>query len=93
MRRVLKPGGEAFLTVWNRWQPRFWLKPKELMAPWRTKGQVFFSYYYLYSAGELRRALIEADFEVLKISPEKSYTFPLKAFSRNICALVRKPVN
>lgn len=24
LNRVLKPGGEAFITVWNRWQPRFW---------------------------------------------------------------------
>ncbi|MDP2744813.1 MAG: class I SAM-dependent methyltransferase [Dehalococcoidia bacterium] len=90
LRRVLKPGGEAFLTVWNRWQPRFWLKPKELMVPWRTKGEVFHRYYYLYSASELRKALTAAGFEVVSIAPEKAYTFPLKVFSRNICALVRK---
>ncbi len=31
LRRVLKDGGEVFITVWNRWQPRHWLKtdPRE----------------------------------------------------------------
>ena len=29
LKRVLKPGGTAFITVWNRWQPRFWFKGKE----------------------------------------------------------------
>ena len=28
LRRVLKPGGEAFITVWNRWQPRFWFSQR-----------------------------------------------------------------
>lgn len=89
--RVLKPGGEAFLTVWNRWQPRFWFKPKELLVPWRADGSTFQRYYYLFSAGEFRRFLVDAGFEVLAVIPEKSYRFPVKTFSRNICALVRKP--
>ncbi len=36
LRRVLKPGGEAFLTVWNRCQTRFWLKGRETAVPWRA---------------------------------------------------------
>jgi SAM-dependent methyltransferase len=90
LRRVLRPGGEAFLTVWNRWQPRFWLKSREVMVPWRTKGKVLHRYYYLFSAAELQKMLIASGFQVLRVAPEKAYSFPLKAFSRNICALVRK---
>ena len=90
LRRVLKPGGEAFITVWNRWQPRFWFKPREVAVPWRKKGKTLYRYYYLFSYPELERLFKRAGFKVLKSFPESSYRFPLKFFSRNICLLVKK---
>jgi len=90
LRRVLKPGGEAFITVWNRWQPRFWFSSKEVAVPWRTKGKTLHRYYYLFSYPELEKLAKKAGFEVVKSFPESSYRFPLKFFSRNICLLVRK---
>ena len=90
LRRVLKPGGEAFITVWNRWQPGFWFKPKELAVPWRKRGKTLYRHYYLFSYPELERLAKRAGFELLKSFPEKSYRFPLKYFSRNICLLVKK---
>jgi ubiquinone/menaquinone biosynthesis C-methylase UbiE len=88
--RVLKPGGEAFITVWNRWQPRFWFSRREVAVPWRQKGKTIYRYYYLFSYGELEKLTRKAGFQVLKSFPESSYHFPLKTFSRNICLLVRK---
>jgi tRNA (uracil-5-)-methyltransferase TRM9 len=90
LRRVLKPGGEAFVTVWNRWQPAFWLKGKEIYMPWRSKGEILYRYYYLFSYAELRKMLTQAGFRIVNTLPEKSYRFPLKFFSRNICALIKK---
>ena len=90
LRRVLKPGGEAFITVWNRWQPRFWFSGKEAAVPWRTKGKTLYRYYYLFSHPELKRLVKQAGFSVLKSFPESSYRFPIKFFSRNICLLVKK---
>ena len=90
LRRVLKPGGEAFITVWNRWQPRFWFRSKEVDVPWRTRGETLYRYYYLFSYSELEKLVKEAGFEVVKSFPEGSYRFPLKAFSRNVCLLVKK---
>ena len=90
LQRVLKPGGEAFITVWNRWQPRFWFCGKETSVPWRTRDKTLHRYYYLFSYPELERLVKKAGFEVLKSFPESSYRFPLKFFSRNICLLVRK---
>ncbi len=90
LRRVLKPGGEAFITVWNRWQPGFWLSRREIAVPWRTKGRTLHRYYYLFSYSELEKMAKEAGFEVLKSSPESTCRFPIKLFSRNICLLVRK---
>lgn len=88
--RVLKPGGEAFITVWNRWQPRFWFQRKHLLVPWRTGDKTLYRYYYLFSSRELERLVKKAGFEVLKSFPESSYHFPVKIFSRNICLLVRR---
>jgi tRNA (uracil-5-)-methyltransferase TRM9 len=90
LKRVLKPGGEAFITVWNRWQPRFWFKPKEVKIPWRKRGKTLYRYYYLFSYPELERLAKRAGFEVLKSFPESAYRFRLKFFSRNICLLVKK---
>jgi tRNA (uracil-5-)-methyltransferase TRM9 len=89
LKRVLKPEGEAFLTVWNHGQPRFWLKSKEQQVPWRLKGEIVYRYYHLFSYGELRRLLCKAGLEIIKMSPEKSYHFPIRNFSRNICVLVK----
>ena len=90
LRRVLKPGGEAFITVWNRWQPRFWFKPREVAVPWRIKDKTLYRYYYLFSYPELEKLVKRAGFKVLKSFPESSYRFPIKAFSQNICLLVMK---
>ena len=88
--RVLKPGSEAFITVWNRWQPRFWLKTKNTLVPWRSKNKTLYRYYYLFSYRELEEMTRRAGFEVIKSFPESRYNFPLKTFSRNVCVLVRK---
>jgi ubiquinone/menaquinone biosynthesis C-methylase UbiE len=89
LRRVLKPGGEAFITVWNRWQPSFWAKGKEANIAWKSKGRILYRYYHLFSRSELRKLLNKAGFEILEMPPEKSYRFPIKLFSRNICAVVK----
>ena len=90
LRRVLKPGGEAFITVWNRWQPRFWLKSKELFVPWQKKDKALYRYYYLFSYAELEKMAKKASFQIISSFPESSYHFPLKVFSRNICLIVKK---
>ena len=90
LRRVLKPGGEAFITVWNRWQPRFWFKSKEVMVPWRTRGETIYRYYYLFTYPELEKLVKQAGFALLRSFPESSYRLPLKFFSRNICLLIKK---
>ena len=90
LRRVLKPGGEAFITVWNRWQPRFWFSRREVAVPWRKKGKTLYRYYYLFSYPELEKLVKKAGFEILGSFPESSYRFPIKFFSRNICLLIKK---
>jgi SAM-dependent methyltransferase len=90
LKRVLKPGGEAFITLWNRWQGIFLGKGKEIRVPWRTGDQVIYRYYYLFTYFEITRALRDAGFKVLAARPESQYKLPLKYFSRNICVLVKR---
>jgi len=90
LKRVLKPGGEAFITVWNRWQPRFWFKGREVAVPWRTREKTLYRYYYLFTYFELEKLVNEAGLEMIKSFPEYDYRFPIKYFSRNICLLLRK---
>jgi tRNA (uracil-5-)-methyltransferase TRM9 len=89
--RILKPGGEAFITVWNKWQPRFWLSPKDTQVPWKSKDKTVYRYYHLFSYRELEKLARHAGFEVLKSFPESRYKLPVKTFSRNICLLIKKP--
>ena len=90
LKRVLKPGGEAFITVWNHWQPRFWFRRSEVSVPWRTRNKTLYRYYHLFSYPELEKLAKQSGFQVLKSFPESAYRFPLKFFSRNICLLVKK---
>jgi len=90
LRRVLKPGGQAFITVWNRWQPRFWTSGPDVMVPWRQKSETLLRYYHLFSYGELESLAKRAGFRVISARPEHGYHLPFKTFSRNICLLVEK---
>ena len=90
LKRVLKPGGAAFITVWNRWQPRFWFRGKEVKVPWRTQNETLFRYYYLFTYRQLKRLAEESGLEPTNIFPESDFRFPIKFFSQNICLLVKK---
>lgn len=90
LKRVLKPGGEAFLTVWNHRQPRFWWKGSDTLVPWRIKDEVVQRYYHLFSYGEIEKMVRQAGLQIIKSYPESSYRCPVKYFSRNICILVKK---
>ena len=90
LRRILKSNGEAFITVWNGWQPRFLFKNKEQTVPWRKQGRNLYRYYYLFNYPEFEGLVKQAGFRILKSFPESSYRFPIKLFSRNICLLIQK---
>lgn len=88
--RVLRKNGEAFITVWNRYQPRFWFSNKDVRVPWRKKDKVLYRYYHLFSYSEIERLAKKAGFKILSSSPESRFRLPFKLFSRNICLLLKK---
>lgn len=83
--RVLRPGGEAFVTVWNLKRGLF---SREVLVPWRTGGKTVRRYVYVYSPGEMRRELQGAGFCILAQRPRLSL---LRLFYRNISFLIAKP--
>jgi ubiquinone/menaquinone biosynthesis C-methylase UbiE len=81
IKRVLKPGGKAIVAVWNKLQSRFFFKQKDLLIPWKLKGNKYDRFYHLFTALELRRLLSNAGFRVLRGN----------LFGRNLIFEVQKP--
>jgi len=90
LRRVLKPGGYAFITVWNLRQVKFWFKRNEMMVPWRMKDKTLYRYYHPFTYGEIKQLARKAGLSVNGMFAENDVRFPLKYFSRNICLIVKK---
>ena len=64
--RVLKPGAECWITVWDKNQERFKDSEKESFVPWKHEGIEYMRYYYLYDGKELVDLLKEIGFEIIK---------------------------
>lgn len=90
--RILRPGGTALITCWNKTQPRFVFGSRDRYVKWSHKGQDYHRYYHLFSYSEMRRLAESTGFEVLKLFAEDSYRFPFRLFSKNVCALLKKEI-
>lgn len=91
LRRILRPAGEAFLSVWNYAQPRFHGTPRDQLVPWCSEGVRLQRYYHLFTVDELHHLLAECGFEIARIGHGMQGGDPAREDIRNICALVRKP--
>ncbi|MCS7109504.1 MAG: methyltransferase domain-containing protein, partial [Candidatus Micrarchaeota archaeon] len=89
IKRILKPGGECILSVWNKYsfaQPRFWFSPKEKFIPWKRKeksGSVkaHERYYYLFDWFEISSLVRKNGFQIKKATD---------FFAENITLLLKK---
>lgn len=88
--RILKEGGEALITVWNKLQLSFIFEKKKIKKEWNYKGKTLHRNYYLYNYFELKRDIQEAGLEIVKLYPEKDHNIFTKHFSKNIFALIQK---
>jgi len=68
MFRVMKKDSKAFVSVWNKLQPRFFFAKKNVYVPWKKKDKTYQRYYYLFSYFELRRLLKSAGFRIMHSS-------------------------
>jgi len=91
LRRILRPAGEALLSVWNYEQPRFRSLPQDQAIPWRVGNTTVERYYHLYTRDELETALQRSGFDVVQLGYGTMKTGSSTEDIRNICALVRNP--
>jgi tRNA (uracil-5-)-methyltransferase TRM9 len=78
--RVLKPGAEAFITVWSKNHERIKGKTRDQLIPWGINGAKLQRYYYIYDQDELLKLLKSVGFDIVSIIENE-----------NIVAIVRKP--
>lgn len=83
--RVLKKDGRVCLSVWNKDQPRFIGKPKELDVPWKGHPR----YYYLFDKLELQEIAKENGFEVIDSFLEKNGK-KVEKDGQNICIIAKR---
>ena len=91
LRRTLRPGGEAFISVWNHEQPRFATAPRDVLVPWGDEDSALTRYYHLYTCAELETALLQSGFSVIRLGHGTRRHDPTQEDERNICALIARP--
>lgn len=93
MNRVLKPNGTAFVTVWSKYQKRFWEKKSADFVGWRRKGgRLIKRPHYFFEERELRKLAEQNGFLVEKIFYEKNGAEVGREEGLNICLVLRKVV-
>ncbi len=85
--RVLRPGGEAFITVWDLARRPVFVGRQERSVPWRVGGKTVERYVYVYGPNELRKELTASGFRILSQQPRLSL---LRPFYRNLTFLVAR---
>ncbi|UZE94270.1 MAG: class I SAM-dependent methyltransferase [Candidatus Pacearchaeota archaeon] len=76
--RILKPGGIALVSVWNKY-PLLSLFVKEKYEKWTVKGKTYYRYFYMFTSWELKKLLKKNGFEISK-----------SKVGKNIILIVRK---
>ena len=83
--RVLKPGTEAIISVWDKEQPKFKDKSKEIEIPWKINEKTCVRYYYLYDKQEILDLLKLVGFDIKEVV-EKQQTE-----RESIVVIIKKP--
>ncbi|MCS7102604.1 MAG: class I SAM-dependent methyltransferase [Candidatus Korarchaeum sp.] len=100
VRRVLKEGGIAIISVWALLQPRFFKKfPhmllnfirggsfRDVCVPWRKGDKVLLRYYHLFTRSEFLSLLREAGFSEVRYYRR---SFKSRLFAENHVAIARR---
>ncbi|MEK6885889.1 MAG: methyltransferase domain-containing protein [Nanoarchaeota archaeon] len=88
LHRVLKKGGEAMITVWDKSHHEriSKIKEKESYIIWKLFGDKYKRYYYFYKKSELINLLEEVGFKIVKRKIKKRGSHS----KRNIILYIRK---
>ncbi len=86
--RVLKPGKQALISVWDKNHPKFRNAKKKIKMKWQVGDKEYKRFYYLYEEPELIELLKKIGFKIIKTFKSKRRD---KYAHRNIMIIVRKP--
>lgn len=94
LRRVMRPGATAQITVWSRDAPRFAAMGDagcelDVELPWRSDGHDEERSYHLYTAAALRRDCLAAGLEV---TSEGTVSVVHPGIPDNLVAEVKRPL-
>ena len=64
--KVLNSNGLMLLTVWNKLQLKFILKPKDLYIPWKKNNKEYNRFYHLFDFFELKKLIKNTNFKILE---------------------------
>lgn len=100
VRRVLKSGGTAIVSVWALFQPRFFrMYPsmflnflrggvfRDVHVPWKRGGKILMRYYHLFTKSELISLLRRAGFREIEY---RKRSFKSRILAENHVAIARK---
>ena len=100
VKRILKKGGTAQISVWSRWQDKYrkqffkkWFTPKgdaefgDIDIYWRQHGLNIPRFYHLYSKKEFEKDLIDAGFNIIEVTDIKMHS---KRYVDNYFAVIKK---
>jgi len=100
VKRILKKDGQAFITVWSRWQDKYrkeffkkWFTMSvfsefgDITIYWRQHGLDIPRFYHLYSKKELVKDLKKTGLEILEIQDVKIHS---KKHPDNFFAICKK---
>lgn len=98
LRRVLKPNAVALISVWSRWQKKyyrfflkqFFIRPGEfgdIEVCWRQHNLNHPRFYHMYSKNEFYRELHRTGFDIIRLDCVRIHS---KRYPDNYFALVRR---
>ena len=92
MRRVVKPGGFVFVSVWNKAQRKFLEKrAKSFFVPWTKRGgERVKRFHYFFEKRELEELGGKRGFEVVDSFFESGGTRAAEKEAKNLCVVFRK---
>ncbi len=74
IKRVAKKNADVHISCWNKDQPRFAGKEKEVQLKWAAGGKDHYRYYYLFSKDELE-ALLKKHFKSVKVFGSRAMVY------------------
>ncbi|MEM0475682.1 MAG: class I SAM-dependent methyltransferase [Candidatus Norongarragalinales archaeon] len=92
MRRVVKPNGFVFISVWNKAQRKFWRRrEKQFFVPWTKRGgECVKRFHYFFGKRELEKLGAAHGFEVVDSFFESHGARAPEKEARNLCVVFRK---